>query len=276
MSIESGVVGHYSSYGVLDRIRAGLSAMGADPDDVPPEALAPVDEFHIGGADATAALLSGLDVRPGMTVLDIGCGIGGPARAIARQTGARVTGVDLTPDFIDAARALSRMSGMADKVTFEVGSATALPFGDAAFDLATLLHVGMNVPDKTALFAEAARVLGPGGTFAVYDVMRVGPGELSFPLPWAETAELSALAEPDVYREAAEAAGLRLSHERDRTGIALEFFERINAAASQSAPSPLGLHLLMGPTIRDKTANMMAAIRAGTIAPIEMFFRKVP
>ena len=274
MAIEPRVVDHYTSYDVLARIRAGLVAMGEDPDHIAPEVLGPVDEFHIGGAEATARLLGMLEVGPGMAVLDIGCGIGGPARAIARRTGAQVTGIDLTPGFIEAARALSLMSGMEDAVRFEVASATALPFDDASFDLATLLHVGMNIPDKEALFSEAARVLRPGGTFAIYDVMRVGTGDPAYPVPWAETADLSVLAAPEVYRAAAEKAGLRLHREEDRRAIALAFFERIGAAAGASTPPPLGLHLLMGPTVREKSANMVAAIRAGTIAPVEMIFHK--
>ena len=121
-SIEEGVSQHYAAYDVLPRIRAGLQALGLDPDKVQPADLKSVDEFHIGGAEATAALLSRLDIKPGMDVLDIGCGIGGPARTIALGTGARVTGVDLTPAFVEAATALSRMAGMSDRVVFKVGS----------------------------------------------------------------------------------------------------------------------------------------------------------
>jgi SAM-dependent methyltransferase len=273
-SMEEGVSRHYSAYDVLPRIRAGLQAMGRDPDHIEPADLEQVDEFHIGGAEATGLLLADLDIKPDSEVLDIGCGIGGPGRMIAERTGARVTGIDLTPAFIEAAVALSRMAGMADRVTFKVASALDLPFGDASFDHATLLHVGMNIPDKARLFREAFRVLRPGGSFAVYDVMRVGEGALSFPVPWAEVEELSALAEPDAYRRAAAEAGFDLRDEKDRRPMALEFFERIRAQAAGSAPAPLGLHLLMGPTIGQKMANMIAAIKAGTIAPIQMIFRK--
>jgi protein-L-isoaspartate O-methyltransferase len=125
--IENGVSRHYAAYDVLAPIRAGLTQMGLDPDKVEPDVLKPVDEFHIGGAEATAALLGKLDIRPDMDVLDIGSGIGGPARTIAGQYGCRVTGVDLTPHFVETARALSAMTGMADRVRFEVGSAVALP-----------------------------------------------------------------------------------------------------------------------------------------------------
>jgi SAM-dependent methyltransferase len=272
-SIEQGVAEHYAAYDVLANIRRGLSEMGLDPNAITPDVLKPVDEFHIGGADATAALLAKLDFKTGLNVLDIGCGIGGPARTIALRTGATVTGIDLTPDFIAAAKALSRMAGMGDKVQFETASATALPFPDASFDGATMLHVGMNIPDKAAVFAEAARVLKPGSVFAVYDVMRTGEGALEFPVPWAERAELSALETPAHYRACASGAGFTQEAEENRGAIALDFFAHVQVQASSAAPSPLGLHLLMGPTVRQKSANMIAAIRSGTIAPVQMIFR---
>jgi len=272
--IEEGVSRHYSAYDVLPRIRAGLQAMGRDPDRVEPDELKLVDEFHIGGAEATAALLSDLDIRPGADVLDIGCGIGGPARTMALRNGAVVTGVDLTPGFVETAITLSRMAGMGDRVRFEAGSALALPFADGSFDFATLLHVGMNIADKPKLFQEAYRVLRPTGVLAVYDVMRSGEGKLSFPVPWAEREELSALATPDSYRDAAAGAGFRLDRETDRRGMALDFFDRIRSQAAAPIPSPLGLHLLMGPTVGQKMTNMIEAIKAGTIAPVQMIFRK--
>jgi SAM-dependent methyltransferase len=271
--LEKGVSEHYASYDVLARIRAGLAAMGHDPDRISPEVLKPVDEFHIGGAEATAALLEQLDLRPDMEVLDIGSGIGGPARMISARYGCRVTGVDLTAHFVDTARALSAMCGMSERVRFEVGSAIALPFPDGSFNLALLLHVGMNVPDKTALFREARRVLRDGGTFAIYEVMRTGDGELAFPVPWAETPDLSALEPPQAYRAAAEGAGFNLVAESNRREVALDFFARLQAQAGSGAPPPLGLHNLMGTTVKDKVANMIAAVRAGTIAPVQMIFR---
>ncbi len=270
--VESGVSKHYASYDVLSRIRAGLSQMGHDPDRISPEVLKPVDEFHIGGAEATSALLEKLSIRRDMEVLDIGSGIGGPARMIAARYQCRVTGVDLTPHFVETARALSAMCGMAESVHFEVGSAVALPLDDASFDLALLLHVGMNVPDKAALFREARRVLRDGGTFAVYEVMRTGDGDLSFPVPWAETPNLSALETPDTSRTSAKAAGFVLETEENRREVALDFFARLQAQAASGAPPPLGLHNLMGPTVKEKVANMIAAVQVGTIAPIQMIF----
>lgn len=272
--LEEGVTGHYAAYDVLANIRRGLEASGHDPDHIEPDVLKPVDEFHIGGASATISLVERLHIREGSDLLDIGCGIGGPARTMALATGAHVTGIDLTPAYVEAAKALSAMVGLGERVRFLVASATALPFPDAAFDIATMLHVGMNIPDKQAVFREAARVLRPGGIFAVYDAMRTGEGGPDYPVPWAETSSLSFLERPEVYRTGAAACGLRQDSEDNRRSIALEFFARLREQAVSETPAPLGLHLLMGPTVKQKTAHMVAAISAGQIAPIQMIFRK--
>lgn len=267
-------VARYWTHGSLERaIRDGLSAMGCDLDSVQPDDLAAVDEFHMGGREATVRLAERMGLEPGMAVLDIGCGIGGPARFIARQYGCAVVGVDLTPEYVAVAETLTRMVGLADRVTFRVGSATDPLFEAARFDAATLLHVGMNVPDKERLCAAAARVLRPGSVFVVYDVMRVGEGELMFPVPWAATPAMSFVADPATYRQALEAAGFEVTAQTDRRNLALEFFARIKARVAENGPPPLGVHLLMGPDASQKVANMVANLERGIVAPIEMICR---
>ena len=270
---EAEVARHYGAVELMSRIMAGLAASGIGPDTVRAEDLHPVDEFHIGGSAATGELVDQLGLGAGMEVLDIGSGLGGTARHVARVTGARVTGVDLTEAFVFAARALSEMVGMAEATRFEVASALELPFEGASFDAALLVHVGMNIPDKAALMAEARRVLRPGGVFGVYEVMRTGEGELDFPVPWAAEPGVSFVGTPDEYREAARAAGFEVEAERERRDFALEFFarmiERIEAAGG---PPPLGIHLLMEDRTR-KIANQVANIKAGRIAPVEMILR---
>lgn len=269
---EAEVARHYGAEGLLERIRAGLAELGieaAQPDD-----LAAVDEFHIGGSVATDALLAQLPLAPGMEVLDIGAGLGGTARSVVRRSGATVTGIDLTEAYVTTAKALSEMVGLGDATRFEVASALELPFEDARFDAALLVHVGMNIADKGRLFAEARRVLKPGATFAVYEVMRTGEDELTFPVPWAMDAATSFLGTPEDYRAAAEAAGFAVIAERDRRAFALDFFARmIERMKAAGGPPPLGFHLLMGETAGQKVANMRANIEAGRIAPVEMILR---
>ena len=273
MAVDEDVARHYGTGGLLDRIRDGLRQAGLDPDRARPADLKPVDEFHIGGAAATEALVEQAQLNPGMHVLDIGCGIGGTARLIAERVGARVTGIDLTDEFVQTATALSATVGLGDRTEFRTGSALDLPFGDDSFDAATLLHVGMNIADKRALMAEAARVLRPGAPFLVYEVMRTGEGELEFPVPWASAPATSFVATPEAYREAAGAAGFEVAHERERRAFALDFFARMRARMAEQGPSPLGIHLFMGDTARRKIANMVTNIEAGRIAPVEMILR---
>lgn len=271
IEVERTVAAHYAGAGLHERIMERLAEAGISAGQVRAEHLKAVDEFHIGGAEATAALLDQLDIGPATRVLDVGSGIGGPVRTIAERTGARVTGIDLTPDFVETARRLTEAVGL--EADFVVGSALDLPFSDASFDLATLLHVGMNIADKPRLFAEVARVLAPGGTFAVYDVMRFG-GHPAFPLPWAADASSSFLATPDVYLAAAEAAGFAVVARRDRGEIARDFFARMRTAMAAGKRPTVGLPMLMGETAAQKVANMMAAVEAGDIQPVEMIFGK--
>lgn len=272
-SVEAEVARHYGAVEIMSRIMAGLAALGIDPARVRSEDLNAVDEFHIGGPSATAELVGQLDLRPGTKVLDIGSGLGGTARQVARITGGQVTGVDLTADFVATARALSELVGMAEATRFEVASALELPFGEASFDAALLLHVGMNISDKAALFAEARRVLRRGGLFGVYEVMRTGEGELDFPVPWAAEPGTSFVGTVEEYREAARAGGFEITAQRERRDFALEFFARMRERiAAAGGPPPLGIHLLMEDRAT-KIDNMVANIEAGRIAPVEMILR---
>lgn len=272
-STEQLTVVHYTRAELERDILAGLAALGAGATATADD-LAAVDEFHMGGRAATLELAAVLPLTPATRVLDIGAGIGGAARHLAAAHGCRVTGIDLTPDYVETARHLTRLVRLDDRVRFEVASAVDLPFADGSFDVAMLLHVGMNVADKARLAAEAHRVLAPGGSFAVYDVMRTGPGELGFPVPWATTPATSFLAAPEDYRAILAAAGFRIASERRRTELALATFRAMRERLATSGPPPLGLHLLMGETAREKVANIMAGLECGAIAPVELVARR--
>jgi ubiquinone/menaquinone biosynthesis C-methylase UbiE len=271
MRTDDVVARHYGGEGLLAAIEAGLAALGVETPTV--DDLAPVDELHMGGRRATEAITGRLALGPDAHLLDIGSGIGGPARFLASRLGCRVAGIDLTPRFVETARHLTARVGLAERVTFHQGSALDLPFDDAAFDAATLIHVGMNIEDKARLFEEAFRVLRPGGTLVVYEVMRQG-GDPDYPTPWAATAETSFLAGPEAYRAALLAAGFEVGAEEDRTDLALEVFRAMRARIAESGPPPLGLHLTMGEQAPLKIANLVAALEQALIAPIEMPCRR--
>lgn len=195
-------------------------------------------------------------------MLDVGCGIGGPARTIAATSGAQVAGVDLTPEFVEAARELSRRAGLDGQTSFEVGDGLALPAEDGTVDVVTVLHVGMNVADKPGLFAEAARVLRPGGALAVYDLMRTGPGELTFPVPWSVGPEGSFVETPEHYRQAMTAAELTPSAPTDRTDAAMAW-----AAAMLESPPAVGLGEVVGADWPTMIGNVIPLVGAGVLAP---------
>jgi ubiquinone/menaquinone biosynthesis C-methylase UbiE len=273
VSIERDVAGHYTHGALAEAIRAALVASGKDLDHVTPQDLAPVDQFHIGGGEATAALFAQIAPAAGAQWLDIGSGLGGPARHLALAYGCQVTGIDLTAEYVEVAGELARMVGLDGQVSFRQGSALALPFPDASFDGASLMHVGMNIADKAALFAGVHRVLRPGGTFAIYDVMRTGDAAFAFPLPWAATEATSFVATPDAYRTALAAAGFTVLAERARADFALEFFRAMQARLAAQGRSPLGLHILFGEDAAQKSANMIRNLEHGLIAPTEMIAR---
>jgi ubiquinone/menaquinone biosynthesis C-methylase UbiE len=258
----SDVTANYGSGRVLERVLALLTAEGIDPERPTHEELKRFDSLHIGGWRATEELLDGLGIVPGTRALDVGCGLGATARTLAARHGAVVEGLDLTPEFVEVARELTRRTGVAD-VAFTLGDGAELPFDDASFDLATMLHVGMNVADKAGLFAEVARVLRPGGTFAVYDAMRVGPGDPTYPLPWAGTEAISFLETADAYAHHAAGAGLA---ERTRRSRVAEGIERLKTFGPISVARGM-------PT--ERLANVLAALETGMIAPVEMIFVKL-
>jgi ubiquinone/menaquinone biosynthesis C-methylase UbiE len=273
--VEQSVAQHYAHGALETVILQALTAAGKDINNLEPADLAPVDEFHIGGRQATVDFAEQLDVQPGMHLLDIGCGLGGASRYFARERDCRVTGIDLTDEYVSVADALARRVGLAGRVSYRQGSALSLPFGSATFDGVYMLHVGMNIADKAASFAQIRRVLNSDGTFGIYDVMREAGGELAFPVPWAASAETSFVESAATYRRLLENAGFTVQRERSRRNFATDFFRRMRAQAGQSEPPPLGLHILMGPSAPQKVGNMIANLEQGLIAPTEIVCRAV-
>jgi SAM-dependent methyltransferase len=269
------VSNHYTHGSLLDAIRAGVEGLGKSPDTVSVHDLGPVEEFHIGGRVATESFLDQLDLSSDHHVLDVGCGLGGASRFVAQRYGSRVTGIDLTHEYIETGRVLCSWLGLEHRVALDQGTATAMSYPDGTFDKAYMMHVGMNIADKQRLVSELHRVLRPGGYLGIYDVMRVGDGDLTFPVPWAASADASAVASPDEYKNALKAAGFQITAERNRRAFALDFFARLQAgAATAKGPPPLGLHILMGETAAMKVRNMIENISENRLAPVELIAEK--
>ena len=235
---------HYAVAGLGERI---LDALG-NPSELTVDDLAPVDAFHIRGRAATEELASWLDLGETDRVLDVGSGLGGTARYLADRHGCRVTGIDLTPDYCDAAALFSERVGLSARTEFYCGSALELPFDDGMFDVAWTEHVQMNIADKAQFYGEIARVLKPGGRFAFHDVFAGKRPEPHYPTPWAGTAEISHLARPDDV----DWSGFEKVRWEDRSADALAFFD----AALSGPPRPVGLHLLMPDRAREKFENV--------------------
>jgi MPBQ/MSBQ methyltransferase len=269
---ERAVARHYQVSALTERLLKAAAAAGLDIDRLTPDDLGPIDEFHIGGRAATKQLVAKMRLAGSEHVLDIGCGIGGAARYVAVSTGCRVTGIDLTPEYIETARELSRRTGVGDSTRFEAGSALRMPFADASFDAAITLHVAMNIKERAGLYREIARVLKLGAVLCIYDVMQ-GPNEgLTFPVPWAETPASSHLTTPMEMRALLADASFSVEEIEDRTESGVAFFrERV---AAGGPPSPLGLHVLMGKTAPQKFQNMLQGLEQAFIAPVMMIARR--
>jgi SAM-dependent methyltransferase len=262
---------HYSTPGLINRIKLALTTIVPDGETLTVDELAPLDQFHIRGMLASAELASAAELETSTRVLDVGCGIGGPARSLAATFGCRVTGVDLSPDFIQAANYLTTRCGLSDRVTFQVGDALHLPFEDASFDAVFLEHVAMNIEDRAALYAEVHRMLAEGGRFVSYDLVLRGGGVV-YPLPWARDASTSFLLTAPDMRIALEHAGFSVDLWRDDTQIALDWFQ---AAMAGSAASGLNLAVVMGPDFPAISRNLAHNIRENRLGVLSAVLKAV-
>jgi ubiquinone/menaquinone biosynthesis C-methylase UbiE len=267
---------HYTHGNLVAAIRAGIESLGKTINSINIDDLAPVDEYHIGGRQASEDFLSQLDLTPEKQVLDVGCGLGGAARFVASRYGCHVTGIDLTPEFIETGKVLCGWVGLDGRISLRQGSALAMPFADRVFDRAYMLHVAMNIDDKAKLCSEVSRVLQQSSLFGIYDIMRIGDGELTYPVPWAMTAASSAVATAAQYREALEKAGFAVIEERNRHDFALAHYNQLRAKiAAAGGPPPLGHHILMGRNAPEYLRNMIENISTGRLAPVELIARKL-
>jgi ubiquinone/menaquinone biosynthesis C-methylase UbiE len=251
------VADHYGRRALGDVILAALTAAGKDIEHLTPDDLAPVDEFHSGGRNATVRLAQLAQLNGSERVLDVGCGIGGPSRYLASRFGCVVTGLDLTAEFVALAGMLAQRTRLSDKVTYRQGDALDMPFADASFDLVWSQNAAMNIADRDRLYAEMRRVLTPSGRLALQEIAAGPGGEPFYPTPWASDKSISFLFTPQSTRAALERIGFRAVAWQDTTEEALQQqMARTKALETGSLP-PLGLHIVIGEAFPTVTKNML-------------------
>jgi ubiquinone/menaquinone biosynthesis C-methylase UbiE len=256
------VASHYSENRQLaDVIAQSLQSAGKNLKKLTTADLATVDEFHIRGRKATLELAERMNLGAGSHALDIGSGLGGPARTLAETYGCRVTGIDLTQAFCDAAVAMSAWVGLDKLTSFKQGDATKLPFADRQFDAAMTIHVAMNIAAKDRMYAEARRVLKPGGIFAVYDVLQGEGGDVLYPVPWAREPSISHLAMPEQMKSLLSGAGFRLLDVQDSTDESQSFFEKMTAQMAQTGKPPVAWRLFLGDDFPPMAQNQVRNVR---------------
>ena len=275
MGTNSDIPRYYTRGDLLERLHAALLDDGIDPEHPTIETLAPFDQFHGRGLEATEEVADMLAVAATDHLLDVGSGIGGPARYIADRFGCQITGIDLTAEFCNVARHLTQMLGLEDRVSFEQGDALAMPFADASFDGAYSMNVSMNIADKAGFYKEIHRVLRPGAWLVLSEIAQGPNGSLDYPTPWAQTAESSFLVTPSETIEGLEASGFTDLKSRDTAKESLAFGARSRAMVERGEKPPQrAVQLIHGDLAAEVAANSSRGITEERITPIEVFCRK--
>lgn len=268
------IADHWATGDVYGLIVSALNKMSKPLDGLTVEDLAPVDHFHARGFAATVELADRLPIKPGQRILDIGCGLGGPARYLAQRFQCTVNGLDITAPFVEAANKLTALLRMEQRVTIEHGDGQRLPYPDSHFDGAYTQHVTMNVADRPTFFAEAYRVLRPGAFFALTE-HGLGPkGDPHYPVPWSADGTGAYLVPPTETRAILEKTGFEGIVIEDTGAQYVAGYKIAIEKAEKGGLPPLGIHILMGETALQKTRNAARNIEEGRTHPIQLICRK--
>lgn len=275
MSSPRDISRHYSRGNLFERLSAALADDGVEIRHASIESLAPYDQFHGRGLEATAEIADLLDIEIADHVLDIGSGIGGPARYFARRFGCRVTGIDLTPEFCQVGQDLTRVLHMEERVQLMLGDALAMPFADGSFDGAYAVNVSMNIADKGAFYGQIHRVLKPGAWLALSEIAKGPAGDPDYPTPWASRAQDSFLSTPDETRAQLIRAGFEIIHFHSTRERALAFGARSRAMVERGKKPPhRAVYLIHGDMAAEAIANTARALLESRIVPIEIVGRR--
>jgi ubiquinone/menaquinone biosynthesis C-methylase UbiE len=248
---------HYSYEQLFPRVEGMLREAGLSQGLLAPEALSPLDQFHIRGLEASRELARDLKLCGGEHVLDIGAGFGGPARYLATEFGCRVTGIDLNKTFVQIANYLTERCRLNELVQFVCGDATNLPFPAHSFDHAWMQHVSMNIKDKAALLKGIQLVLKANGRLALYEVLSGSGESLFYPVPWAADERISFLVSEEEMLNCLKSAGFANVACTDVTEQSLAWLKK-QAEQRQLTPAPpLSLASAIGETFPAMLANLL-------------------
>lgn len=272
--VNEAIQTHYTRTDLGEIILSALERAGKDVNHLTPEDLAPIDEFHIRGRAATLELAQAAGLDSTKCILDVGSGVGGTSRCLAQEFGCHVTGIDLTEEYCRAAAMLSSRICLAHLTEFRQGDATQLSFPDQTFDVVWTEHVAMNIPDKAQLYQEMYRVLRPGGTLAIYDVLAGPSGPVLFPVPWARTPDTSFLVQPDELRKLLEETGFTITDWSDTTERARTWFVSLAEKIQKEGLPSLGFHILMGADFKVMAQNQGRNLQEGRIVLAQIVARK--
>ncbi|MBT6283659.1 MAG: class I SAM-dependent methyltransferase [Rhodospirillaceae bacterium] len=264
----------YATANLGERIVAALKDAGIPPEKWTPEILGPADQIHGGGLQQTQVHAALVSITSDMHLLDIGCGIGGPARYFATEFGCRVTGIDLTDEYIDAASLLTQKIGLSDRVAFDCGDATALPYDDASFDMAWALNVTMNIEDRAGFYAGVHRVLKPGGRFCISEIGQGPGGEPYYPLTWAADPAYSFLLPPEDMRTLLESSGFRVVEWIDETARRKA---STDGRPAETAPveTPLTIEITRGADYPDRRKNSGRSAKEGRLTNVMLVAERI-
>ncbi len=263
----------YDPGDLMGRVRAALAERGYTTGRITREAMESFDEFHLGGREETRRLAAAVALPENTAVLDVGCGLGGPARTLAAEFGCRVIGVDVVPAFCQTAVWLSDMSEMAERTQFVCASAVKLPFAERVFDAVMMQLVNMNVRDKEALFAGIHRVLKPGGKLALFEVCRTGGEKLRYPVFWADNESVSFVVDEEELQESVAKAGFTQVTWEDRSAAAVEWIDEVRRQ-SRSEDPPIGLGLVETRDAGEKSKSVRRNLVEGWIKVVQGEFER--